>query len=317
MEKIEIILTNCIKEIKSGKATLAECLDYYHSRRKELEPLLRIALNIQEPPALNLDSSYKQAVKAQLLIQIRATKQKKSRSFTDFFSFGLPPQLVWARVAVSVLVVVILISMLAGGTAYAAQDSLPGDLLYPVKTGTEEARLLMAGDRSAKAALNLKFAQTRLVEMNKLVNRDLEKAAVAVDGYQGNLDAAGQQIQRITNTSALSTLLIGALEDMQNQLVFCDSVIDGNPAYLGPVNKASTMAINQQVEFLEILSQQTILRAAQINLNAMQNRLQRAQAKANGNQYQTMQEALLQYQQFNQLGKQILQNAQALNNHNT
>ena len=146
LEKIEKILTNCIKEIKSGKATLAECLDRYPSRRQELEPLLKMALNIQEPPAFKLDSSYKQVAKAQLLQQIRATRQEKSRSFTDIFSFGIPPQFVWARVAVSVVVIIIVISMLAGGTAYAAQGSLPGDLLYPVKTGTEDARLLIAGD---------------------------------------------------------------------------------------------------------------------------------------------------------------------------
>jgi hypothetical protein len=317
LEKIEIILTNCIREIKSGRATQAECLDRYHSRRRELEPLLKMALNIHKTPAFNLDSSYKQAAKAQLLSQIQSTKQKKSRSFTDIFSFGMPPQLTWARVAVSVLVGVILISMLAGGTAYAAQGSVPGDLLYPVKLGAEDARLLIASDSSAKVKLNLEFAQTRLAEMNELANRDPEGAGVAVDGYHGNLDAAVQQVQRITDTSALTNLLIGASKDMQNQLIFCDSVTDDNPAYLVSVNKASTLAVNQQVQFLEMLAQQNILRAAQINLDAMQNRLQRAQAKANGTQYQKMQEALLQYQQYNQLGKQILQNAQASNNHNT
>ena len=317
MEKIETILTNCITEIRSGRATLAECLDRYPSSRSELESLLKIVLNIQEPPGLNLDSSYKQAAKARLLRQIGATRQKKSRSFADILSFGLPPRLVWARVAVSVLAVIIVISMLAGGTVYAAQGSLPGDLLYPVKIGAEDARLLITGDSSAKVQLNLKFAQTRLVEMNELANGDQEKVVLAVEGYKGNLYAAGQQIRRITDISTLPDLLVGALEDIQKQIVFCDSVIDSNPACLGPVSEAGTMAVNQQVEFLEMLTQQDILRAAQINLNSMQNRLQRAQATANANQYQAMQEALFQYQQFNQLGKHILRSAQASNNHNS
>ena len=52
MEKIESILTDCILNIKSGKITLAECLDRYDSRRNELEPLLKIALNIHELPDL-------------------------------------------------------------------------------------------------------------------------------------------------------------------------------------------------------------------------------------------------------------------------
>ncbi|MFC2032321.1 DUF5667 domain-containing protein [Chloroflexota bacterium] len=317
MEKIETILTNCIREIKSGKATLAECLDRYPSTRRELESLLKMALNIQEPPAFNLDSSYKQAAKAQLLRQIQATNQKKSRSFTDIFSFGLPPKFVWARVAVSVLAVVILISMLAGGTAYAAKGSLPGDLLYPVKIGTEDARLLIAGNSPAKAELNLEFANTRLIEMSKLANRDKGKTGLAVNGYRSNLADAREQIRKISDASSLSNLIDRVLEDVQNQVVFCDSVIDANPAYSGPVNEASTLAINQQVDFLEMLAQQNILRAAQINLDTMQNRLQRANVKAHASQYETMQEALLQYQQFNRLGEQILQSAQTSNNHNT
>lgn len=311
MEKIEIILTNCIEEIKSGKATIAECLNRYPSKRQELEPLLKIALRIQEAPAFQLDNNYKQVAKARLLQQIRASKQKKSRAFTDIFSFGLPRQYVRARMAVSVVVILVIISMLTGGMAYAAQDSLPGDVLYPVKIGVEDARLFLAGDSADKAELNLKFAQTRLVEMSQLASKNKGKMESAVNGYRGNLDAAEQDIQGISDASALSNLLSHALDELQKQTFFCDNVIDANPVYIGLVNEASTLAINQQVEFLEMLAQQNILQATQINLNAMQNRLQRAQVKAMGHQYETMQEVLLQYQQFNHLGEQILQSAQA------
>ncbi|MDD5037746.1 MAG: DUF5667 domain-containing protein [Dehalococcoidales bacterium] len=316
MGKIENILTSCITEIKSGEATLAECLERYSSRRRELEPLLKMVLSIQKPPVLNLDSNYKQVARARLLQQIRGSKQKKARPFTDIFSFGLPQQFVWARVAVSVLTVVILLSTLAGGTAYAAQSSIPGDLLYPVKIGTEDARLLIAGDSIAKAELNLKFANTRLIEMSKLSAKDEVKAGLAVSGYRYNLDAARQQIQRISDASSLSNLLDGALANIQNQVTFCDEVIDSSPKYIGPVGEASTLAINEQITLIEMCAQQNNLQAAQINFNAMQNRLQRAQDKASGNQYQLMQEVLLQYQQFNRLGEEILQRAQSANNRN-
>ena len=36
LEKIEIILTDCIREIRNGRATLAECLERYPSMRREL-----------------------------------------------------------------------------------------------------------------------------------------------------------------------------------------------------------------------------------------------------------------------------------------
>lgn len=317
MEKIEIILTECIKEIKSGKATLADCLNRYPSRRKELEPLLKTALNIQEPPVFNLDNNYKQAAKAQLLHQIRTTRQKKARSLKEIFTYGIPPQYAWARIALSVFIVVILLSTLGGGTAFAAQSSLPGDLLYPVKTGTEDARLLIAGDSIAKVDLNLEFAQNRLEELSELVNSDEGKAGLAVKGYQRNLEAARQQVLKISDIASLSGTLEKTLLNIQNQTAFCDEILDANPEYSGLVNTAGTLAVDEQIMLTEILAEQNNLQAVQINLNAMQNRLQRAQDKAGVNQYQLMQEALLQYQQFNQLGELLLQRSQTTGNHNT
>jgi hypothetical protein len=313
LEKIEKILTDCIEEIKSGKATVNECLDRYPSRRGELEPLLKMALNIQKPPVLQLDSSYKQTARARLLQEIRAAGQKTPSSFRDVFSFGIPSRFVWARAAVTILVVVVLLSTLTTGTAYAAQSSLPGDFLYPVKTVTEDARLLIADGNAAKAELNLKFAQTRLEEMSKLSDTDEARITLAVNGYQGNLEAFRKQIQSISDVSTLSRLLNGALGKIQEQTAFCDNVIDTNPRYAKQVKEASDLSINEQVELIHMLSIQNGLQAVQVNLNAMQNRLQRAQEKANGNQYQLMQEALLQYQRFNQLGEQILQSSNQQN----
>ena len=175
----------------------------------------------------------------------------------------------------------------------------------------------MAGDESAKARLSLKFAQTRLEEMNELTSIDQERAGLAINGYKNDLAAAFRHIRQITDTSIQTNLLIQASENMQNQLAFCDSVIDGNPTSSEPVNRASNLAINQQVHVLEMLSYHDNLQAAQMNFEAMENRIQRAQSKAGSAQYLTMQEVLLQYQQFTRLGEQILHNAQSSNNNIT
>jgi len=47
------------------------------------------------------------------------------------------------RVVVIVAIVVALSAL--GGTTYAAQDSLPGDTLYSVKLGFEEATIMLGG----------------------------------------------------------------------------------------------------------------------------------------------------------------------------
>ena len=75
------------------------------------------------------------------------------------------------RIAI-ILAIVVALSAL-GGTAYAAQDSLPGDTLYSVKLGVEEATMLLSGDDVARAERALNFATKRMREMLTLTEREL------------------------------------------------------------------------------------------------------------------------------------------------
>lgn len=316
MEKIEYVLSNCIKEIRSGKTTLADCLERYPLNRQELEPLINLALNIHEPPETKLDNNYKQITKAQLLQQIMSLRQNRARSFSDILSLGIPVHFGWARVVVSVLVVLILISSLAGGTVYASQNSLPGDMLYSIKTGSEDIRLLIAGSNSDKAKLNFEFARTRLEEMKKLMGSDENKAQIAVNGYRSNLEEARQQLEKISDDVVLSELLVEVLADVQSQAIYCDNIIDTAFGNIALVSEASNMSIDAQIQLIEMLAYQNNIGATQVNVIAMQNRLQRAMDEADKNNYQVMQEALLQYQRFNRIGEQILRNAEASGFHN-
>ena len=56
----------------------------------------------------------------------------------------------------------------AAGTAYAAQDDLPTEALYPVKTLTEDARLALTSNPQARLELLGALAQTRTQEMVQL-----------------------------------------------------------------------------------------------------------------------------------------------------
>lgn len=317
MEKTERIVTDCIQEIKSGKAALAECLDRYPEKRHEIEPLIKMALNIREPMPFILDNDYKQVARASLLQQIRNVGPKRSEPFKDFRDFLIQPQLSWARIASFIIVVFIVMSMLAGGTVYAAQRSLPGDLVYPVKTTAENIRLFLAGNEFSKAELNLEFAWTRLEEMSKLAVKNESKAEIAVQAYKGKMEIVTEQVREIADTSTRSRLIIRVLENLKQQTDFCDSVLDKAPMYTGPIGEADNLSVNYRLQFMKILSQDDMLSAAQINMNAMENRLHRAQSKAISHQYRSMQQALLQYQQFNRAAVQILENALSTGNRNT
>jgi hypothetical protein len=314
LKKIEVILTECIKEIKSGQATIKQCLERYPAVRRELEPLLKMALDIQEPPPFQLDPAYKQSARARLLGQIRTTKQANSRSWSDVFSFGLPRQMVWARAAAAVVTGLIVISALGSSAAYASQSSLPGELLYPIKTETENIRLWMAGSSSDKAELNLEFSQKRLGELAKLSAGHSAKTGLAVTGYRKDITAAQANLQGITDNGSLERVLEKFSQKLADQILYCENLVDAGPEDSQSVQQAAAAAVDGQIDILTRLAQLDNLMAAQLNLDMMQARLQRARTKAGEQQYQLMQEAILAYQQFDKLGLQILQNAQSTQN---
>ena len=82
-----------------------------------------------------------------------------------------------------ILVIVVALSGL-GGTVYAAQDSLPGDALYSMKLGLEEAAMMLGGDDLARAERALNFAAKRVREMLILTERErLGDLGVTADRY--------------------------------------------------------------------------------------------------------------------------------------
>lgn len=67
--------------------------------------------------------------------------------------------------------VLLLVVCLLGGTAYASQNSLPGEVLYPIKKAQEVMRLKVAVSEESQASLQAKFANKRLEELSKLTSK--------------------------------------------------------------------------------------------------------------------------------------------------
>lgn len=72
--------------------------------------------------------------------------------------------------------IVILISSLGTiGVISAAQNSLPGDLLYPVKTVLEKTQFTFTADSANRTRLSVKFATQRIDEFNQLIDKSEKK----------------------------------------------------------------------------------------------------------------------------------------------
>ncbi|MCW2549863.1 MAG: hypothetical protein JWN96_4323 [Mycobacterium sp.] len=139
---------------------------------------------------------------------------------------------VWAKVFAGIAAV----SVSATGVAVGADRALPGDLFYGVKKQVEAVQLDLASGARAKATTEFGFAQARINELNKLIQREHVVAGQPVssatashlhellENWAENAGVATtsliQQIQALgssTSTAAMSEKLRTQLSDFTSQ----------------------------------------------------------------------------------------------------
>jgi hypothetical protein len=125
--------------------------------------------------------------------------------------------------------------VIVGGTAgmaAAAQGSLPGDALYPVKRGIEHASVAVHPTDAGKGAALLDQARTRLDEVTRLQAQDSPDAALVASALESFRDAADSGSQKLFTAyqadgdpSDISTVR-GFTTD---QMARVDELSDGSP----------------------------------------------------------------------------------------
>ena len=93
------------------------------------------------------------------------------------------------------IAVVLLLFVAGGSTVAASNDSLPGDLLYPVKTGVEQVRMWFATTDTGKARLHAQFANRRIEEIIRIIEKDKpDKVPGLVERLVDHLDEIEQLV---------------------------------------------------------------------------------------------------------------------------
>jgi hypothetical protein len=181
-----------------------------------------------------------------------------------------------------VLVIVLALSAMGEGTVYAAQNSLPGDALYPVKLGTEQIIMMLPGDDVVRAERALSSAEQRVEEMEALAeNGRPQDLGLAVEkyGYALNMTLVG--IEQAGN-SGLATKNITALvaEATTKHLYVLDTVYDKVPPQAKEaIAHARNVSETGYFYALAALAKNDTIIAAEMNLAAMEGRLNRVRAK--------------------------------------
>ncbi len=188
--KKEDILANCIDEIQAGKCTLEDCLARYPHLSSELRPLLKVATSIQ-PEKATPSPEFKQRARNRLLEAMQPPQAGAERRGLGIGNWLKP--LVPARVpSFPLTIAIVILVLLAAGstTVYASQGSLPGDALYPIKTGAETIQLALTLSPEARANLHLKLAQRRTEEIIAQSNQGLDISTSALEAVATQIDAA-------------------------------------------------------------------------------------------------------------------------------
>ena len=106
-------------------------------------------------------------------------------------------------VAAIILALVVILFGGAGMTVSAAQDALPGDTLYSVKTGWEQTRVSLTRDEYDQAQMYLGFAEIRLEEIGTLITDErYGDLAAAVDEFEFYIQKAIEVLSGVDATNS-------------------------------------------------------------------------------------------------------------------
>ena len=239
------ILDLCIERIAAGES-LEACLADYPEHANELEALLKITQSLYTLPLLNGAESAAQAGLQAMVEKIDEAplvlpffSRTKTR-FIHFFEgisktiFFLKENLMFRKPLFATLFV--LIALFAGTTmtAAAAQDALPGDALYAVKTSVEDLRLGMSWDTATEAEQSLLLADQRLQEINELLAQNrFEDVAVGVERFQHHLSDALDALETLQKSDPAAAQQLASLiaSHLGQQSDFIGQILVNNPNF--------------------------------------------------------------------------------------
>ncbi|HEV8632776.1 MAG TPA: DUF5667 domain-containing protein, partial [Chloroflexota bacterium] len=111
-----------------------------------------------------------------------------------------------ARALPQAVAAALVAALLGGGTVAVSADSLPGDALYPAKIAAERVQLATTRDEAGRARLHIAFADRRLSELEKQVERGDAPGAVPLAAtYSDEVQAAATAIAHVATAATSPT----------------------------------------------------------------------------------------------------------------
>ena len=167
--QMERILDLCLEKVREG-VPLDWVLKEYPEHGEELKELLTIAKEIENIP---LPPVRDEAV-ASCISKVRKAMQlqKKGSWRARLIRLWWPrlvyvPSPIWAKALAFVLIGI----FISWSTMNLSADSLPGDILYPMKLTTERVKFFFTINPGEKTELRLNYSEERMEELVKYLDK--------------------------------------------------------------------------------------------------------------------------------------------------
>lgn len=199
-ERIESeLLDRLINNLSSDESDLESRLRENPESAQDLSPLVEFAKELNRSLAPDGPDEFFIETSTKRIANLLSAKEEKRRALASNKSqrksktwFYRP-----AFAMVGLLVLFLLVASSAGA-AYASSEALPGDPLYAVKRGLEEARLGFNLSPEGDLELLTEFASSRLEEVDLLLQEDrADDATQALDIFEDLNQRASNMIQEL------------------------------------------------------------------------------------------------------------------------
>jgi hypothetical protein len=211
------IFADILEGIERGEVTLEEEMERHPKLKNELAGLLEAVQLYQNVPTPAPIPRFRSTARARILSHMIAQEPVTFRGWLRRILQNTISTYERRPGMSIILVVTLILSLFGGGTVYASQASLPGDLLYPVKLIVEDTLLGLSPEGRA-ADLSGKYAGERVEELHGLIGQQrYEEIPAAMRRYQ--VHAEGARAEALTvHVEVLSGLLAVVPEQAQQAI---------------------------------------------------------------------------------------------------
>ncbi len=239
----EEILNICIERITVKGDSVEQCLESYPEHAAELEPLIRAALSVREASStIKPRPEFLRVAKYRLLSALEDKESARTERKMPLWR----RQRRWAVALASVLILV----LIGGSTITASASSLPGDVLYPVKTATEKVQGFFTFGSEAKASFHMKLAQRRLNELESLTEQNRTIPQLVLNSM--NMETTSAMEISFQEKSVKTETVRELLELTYGQTVVLEKVMGG--ASIEAEGKLRDALIRSQIAHMAALS---------------------------------------------------------------